>query len=310
LNISVGSKLFKLKAWLTLPEAAKHLSGVCGEEVTEANILRLALDSHLKLSVFFANNTCAKLGRLLTFDSVEKLLKEIKVTPTLVPTNNEDWDYVYFENKIEVINGVWDLTMFGNERIGLEVEWKHLTRVPTEAYQPFRHETIGHETYLGAVVSQADIFAQLQISKGLSLDVDERLEFMTTFLSRAEHENFCPSFNLPPESILVVRTEALREFEQLIADNEAEEKKTTKPHGNTEQNAQKREQVLGAAFAVLAKWPEECRDGKGEPVASKIAAMVDAKADLFWSDAQPPLATDSIADHLRYWIKRTNSRRK
>jgi hypothetical protein len=59
LNKPISSKLFKLKEWLTLPDAAKHLTGVCGEEVTEADILRLALDGHLKLSVNFINSAHA-----------------------------------------------------------------------------------------------------------------------------------------------------------------------------------------------------------------------------------------------------------
>ncbi len=49
------SKLFKLKEWLTLPDAAKHLAIAFGEEVGEADVLRLALDGHLKLSVNFVN---------------------------------------------------------------------------------------------------------------------------------------------------------------------------------------------------------------------------------------------------------------
>lgn len=59
------SKLFKLKKWLTLNEAARHLSGICGEEVTVADILRLALDKHLRLSVNFVNHTSARPGTVV-----------------------------------------------------------------------------------------------------------------------------------------------------------------------------------------------------------------------------------------------------
>lgn len=45
------SKLFKLKRWLTVADAAKHLSTVFGEEVTEADVFRFALEGTLKLSV-------------------------------------------------------------------------------------------------------------------------------------------------------------------------------------------------------------------------------------------------------------------
>ena len=41
-------KLFNLKAWLTIADAARHLTIVFGEEVTEADVLRLALDRRLR----------------------------------------------------------------------------------------------------------------------------------------------------------------------------------------------------------------------------------------------------------------------
>jgi hypothetical protein len=37
-------KLPKLKDWLTVPDAARHLSILFGDDVSEADVLRLALD--------------------------------------------------------------------------------------------------------------------------------------------------------------------------------------------------------------------------------------------------------------------------
>ena len=77
---SIKSKLFKLRKWLTIPETAKHLSLMFGEEVTEADILRLGLDGHLKLSVYFVNHAHAKAGgKFLSFDEWGAQLKK-KVT--------------------------------------------------------------------------------------------------------------------------------------------------------------------------------------------------------------------------------------
>jgi hypothetical protein len=45
------SKLPKLKKWLTVPETAKHLSVILNDEIVEADVLRLALDGYLKLSI-------------------------------------------------------------------------------------------------------------------------------------------------------------------------------------------------------------------------------------------------------------------
>lgn len=47
------SKLTSLKEWLTVAVAAKHLSIVFGVEVSEADVLRLALDKRLRLSAYF-----------------------------------------------------------------------------------------------------------------------------------------------------------------------------------------------------------------------------------------------------------------
>ncbi len=49
------SKLFKLKEWLIVPDAALHLSTVFDEKVTETEILQLAIEGKLSLSVYFVN---------------------------------------------------------------------------------------------------------------------------------------------------------------------------------------------------------------------------------------------------------------
>lgn len=75
------SKLFNLKKWLTVPDTAKHLSIVFGEEVSEADVLRLALDGHLKLSVNFLNHAQARCGRVVSW-----METKWKVLPSLFPT--------------------------------------------------------------------------------------------------------------------------------------------------------------------------------------------------------------------------------
>ena len=44
-------KLFKLKEWLTLNEAAKRLTVSFGEEISEVDCLQLALDGHITISI-------------------------------------------------------------------------------------------------------------------------------------------------------------------------------------------------------------------------------------------------------------------
>ena len=61
-------KLLKLKEWLTVPDAARHLSILFEEEVAEADVLRLALDGHLTLSVLFVNHTHARCGSIVPLE--------------------------------------------------------------------------------------------------------------------------------------------------------------------------------------------------------------------------------------------------
>ena len=69
-------KLLKLRDWLSVPEAARHLSILLGDEVTEAHVLRFALDGRLTLSVDFVNATPARSGKVITpADAKRKIIK-------------------------------------------------------------------------------------------------------------------------------------------------------------------------------------------------------------------------------------------
>lgn len=54
---SINSRLFKLKEWLLVPETAQYLSTLFNEEVKNTDVLQLALDKHVTLSVNFVNHT-------------------------------------------------------------------------------------------------------------------------------------------------------------------------------------------------------------------------------------------------------------
>ena len=115
-------KLFKLKEWLTLADAALHLSIILGDDVREADVLRLALDGHLKLSARFVNHTRARRGRVVpleeaeTFEMRENFLtgKTIKAIRGLQIREGE---ILELDNEIVTLEGVWDLPMIGAETL-------------------------------------------------------------------------------------------------------------------------------------------------------------------------------------------------
>ena len=69
-------KLLKLRDWLTVPDAARHLSILLGDEVTEAHVLRFALDGRLTLSVDFVNIAPARRGKIIPHaDAKRKIIQ-------------------------------------------------------------------------------------------------------------------------------------------------------------------------------------------------------------------------------------------
>ena len=138
------SKLFKLKEWVTIPDAARHLSQIVNEPVSEADILQMALDGHLKISVNFPNRAKARIGRVIPYKDVPR--KELptldgKGTVTYLdgyPLNDSpegtmpdsETPFIHFQKEVVSIDGIWDLAMQGNERFDIEFDLQQLIGGP------------------------------------------------------------------------------------------------------------------------------------------------------------------------------------
>ena len=179
-------KLFNFKEWLTLEDAARHLSLLFDEEVSVADVLRLALDKRLVLSVWFVNHTRARKGHLVPLSECRMLLlpglagmnKKIPLPDqrvftqaelaTIYPTiqehieagvvivtpdalNYDDDQWLVQEESVVSIDGVWDLPMVGAETLDVE--------------HRFQMETGGPEITLvhmeGPLVCREGVFCQL-----------------------------------------------------------------------------------------------------------------------------------------------------
>ncbi len=166
-------KLFKLKEWLSVTDAARHLTIAFGEEVTEADVLRLALDGHLKLSVNFVNHAKAKRGQIVSWEETEWLF-----VPPLIKTSTKDKDqeeksdnrrkvppklrelwerapidereewmpilrsididgqrFLNMSDDIITLTGVWDLAMVGNEKLDIEHTYQKFIGGPAVTLQ-------------------------------------------------------------------------------------------------------------------------------------------------------------------------------
>ncbi len=154
------SKLFSLKDWLTLDEAVIHISNMLGEPIALADIYKLALDGHLKISANFVNSTQAKKVMLLKNEDVKS---EDNPRPTIKSINSlkyaengtsENCWIKTAEDELFMINGLWDLTMLGNERTDIE--------------HRYQQETSGISVkggvLCGVYIQQGDVLCQLYTS--------------------------------------------------------------------------------------------------------------------------------------------------
>lgn len=228
------SKLFKLKDWLTVPETAKHLSIVFGEDVKESDVLRLALDRYFTLSLYLPISTAAKptnacfVADMPNFDPA--IAKHL-----IVSVNSEDVYLSIRHDVIEHIEGVFDLLLIRGERLAVEAEC-----LGTESRMRFKLP-VGNQIL---VEQNGQLFCLQQHFRQNNIEYeagDSEFEIQ----GKIAVNNYCNASRIPDYGTLIVRTDALREFE---AKMEAE--KTSLP--SSTDNPRRREQQHEIILAVIA----------------------------------------------------------
>jgi hypothetical protein len=279
------SKLLNLKEWLTVKGAAKRLSISADEKVKEADVLRLALDGHLTLSVYFVNHAVACRGELVSLNDtnwkllppllasaslrlskdatesdpwrmpwkLKKLLDEAPESalegcmPLMTSLIFDDERFVNLEEEtLYLRDGIWDLPMVGNERLDIEHAYQRLTKGPAvtlegidgafvcngaEIYQlqesfddnPYAKGSIAWGERLLTFIRGGD-FEESKINELLAMKNSSRQEFIEREKMQTPECGYYPAGGLPPDSVLVVRTSALRELEQKMLSGDKPEK--------------------------------------------------------------------------------------
>ncbi|MGT2476523.1 hypothetical protein [Paraburkholderia terrae] len=250
------SKLFKLREWLTVDEAARHLSVVVSEQVTSSDILRLALDGHLVLSANFVNHARAKRGKVVGLEDAE--LREIhpdmarlfpfpgfpesesgKPIQYISSLNLDDERFLTLESEVQTIEGVWDLPLIGNERLDVEHKFQFLTGGPavtltcldgafvqrdaSEMWQ-LMESLDDNEFHRGSKAAKRELELRIALQEVseeeaqqlMTQHAEDRKNFLAKRKSWLDPDNYYPAGTLPDDAVLVVRTAALREFEQSL----------------------------------------------------------------------------------------------
>lgn len=187
-------KLLKFRQWLTVEEAAVHLSDTASEPVSEADVLRLALDGHLTLSVNFVNHTEAHLGSISLIEETDIIevpsIDGDYLIKILTGLDIGDGRLVKFSPEVVVIDGIWDLTMLGVERSGVEHRFQQLTGGPS--VEPYSSS--------GVLVRNNEEFAKL-----VSHFDDKNVNNSEPDRRYADPRDWYPADRLPDDAPYVVR---------------------------------------------------------------------------------------------------------
>lgn len=253
------SKLLKIKDWLTVPDAAKCLTSLLEENVTESDLLYFALNRKIRLSVFFVNPTRARLGKKI-------LLSEAYYDDISQPDDTEpqklyqgtvflhhdtpehcvvEWD----EEHTMFIAGLHDLTMLGSDQIDIENRYHILMGGPILTYGK----------YEGIIV------------------VNKHGELFE--LVEGEVPYPYPVRSLPDDCTLVVRTAEITDFVDSIthqsANEVAELSVLTKPPGHLDHDQDMQRSANKIATDLIASSGRIPTRGKVAKILAKTLGMAE-----------------------------------
>lgn len=205
------SKLFKLRDWFTIKDAAVHLSSVMSEPVTEADVLRLVMDGHLKVSIFLGHDQFAVCNEALSQEQASDLswsapdeYQEVvrwEDPDGIVP--RQKCIYLRSEDRFyHLLRGVHDFPLAGRQESLVEREYFRLTGGPN--------------------IDRARGVFVLMNEKPSTAPPREKeyFEIEGRFLLRLVNvANGDPTMlsELPEHSFFVIRTEALQQFSQSLS---------------------------------------------------------------------------------------------
>jgi len=242
-----------------------------GEEVNEADVLRLALDGHLRLSVRFVNGAEAvryvppgpeALATIQTYFRAAEEARANGLAPPPPPVFPKPTpEAIAFARVVRVTDDPFDLPLVGGERISVEDRYQVLTGGPRVELS-----------------SMDGCF--FDAPNGQRYQLQERLdaEHLRKGLEYSDPSNYFPPGELPSDCVLVVRTSALRAFEASVG-------QAGQQDASTEQPVRQRERttllVLVAALASAAKVdiskPSKAA-GTIEALTQDLGARVSARA--------------------------------
>lgn len=253
----------KLLEWVTVPQAAKHLSASFGEEISEADIYQLALDKRMTLSVNLVNGAFARFGKIIPRGEA-RVVQGIDI-PGADPYDvvlglalPGDESVLEFGREVRSVSGVWDLPMIGSESLDVEHKFQQLTNGPEVTLQGLD----------GALIQRDGVICQLQEHfSGNEYFPNEKLN-----TPWGHPDNFYPAGGLPTDAVFVVRTGEIVRFQLELSEADSSQKKASNDLGG---RAETTFLTIIGALVELVRTPRPGRDSD----AAVIRELIDNYSD-------------------------------
>ncbi|HIF9539055.1 TPA: hypothetical protein ACX6S7_003333 [Photobacterium damselae] len=179
------SKLLKLKSFFTIDEAKKYLSDSLEEPVSFSDIYRLAMDKHLTLSVRLINQAFAIKGVIITGEDgdlvqvqTDLVTGEVLDEPysvcidDAIPIDVNKW--FLFDEKVHIIDGIWDLAMIGVEALEVERLYQNEVNGP----DPVVADAFGIYLRQGEIVCRLQALIPPEATKENIMVMERRLKWI------------------------------------------------------------------------------------------------------------------------------------
>lgn len=212
----------QLKKWLTIDDAANYLSALFAEPVEPKDILQLALENHLKLSLNFTK----------IVDVMEVVISQFSETPSESSTDN--FGQVNFEDKsyhvstspqLIKIDGLWDLKLFGSGEDYIKARLLNFLEVNSQVQNADSGIYIERDNKTYCLYEKHKDYDEKNSLFLLDSFFENVIKLENTGLNDGYYK---PMQTVPSHAFLAVSLNSLKEFEHQIELEESHASKTMK----------------------------------------------------------------------------------
>lgn len=300
------SVLMKFKKWVLLDEAAEYLSRELGEDITQADLLRLTLDGHLYLSVYFSNHAYGRPGKVVPY--IEAVTKELSLPPLMSPGEkivvlkgtmiSQDEGVIELDevDTVERLSGIFDIPTWAARHgaTSLDIEEQFLSLIDGPSLELISLSGVFVTDKDGTVYQILDRF-----------DRDSPADKETTKRPWDNIKSFYPAASFPKGSMFVIRTTELHRLEKELS---AESKGSASAKESPKKEAISTDESPDYSTRLLAIQAEAIEKFWVNYDPSEPDTAPDKKAILAWLTKQKG-CTDAAARAIDLIIRHDRAKR-